>query len=234
MKHLFVILLVVLSFSLVAQNLQFHYDFGSTSDEGEAGYREHFTTTVEMFKFDQWGSTFAFIDFDYKDEVERNSASAAYWEITRMFNIPQVEGLQAGIQYNDGLGSFGGFGNVWLAGIQYPIDLKVVTLYTSAWLRDAEGQDPNFQLTLVWEKKFLEDQIVFNGFLDFWGQENVDYDDDADDSQFVILTEPQIWWDLPWLDPLSIGSEIEISQYFIFGANDDLMVCPTLAIKWDF
>ncbi len=242
MKRLFVLLFVVLTCSMFAQNVQVHYDFGD-GDEGEKGNREHFTTTVEMLKFDQWGSTFAFIDFDYNDNAEKQSASGAYWEITRMFNIPKVNGLQLGLQYNDGLGLAytetydnvsSGFGNVWLAGIQYPIDLKVVTLYTSLWVREAEGQDTNFQATVVWTKKFLEDQIVFTGFLDFWGQDNADWDEDGTDSQYVLLTEPQIWWDMPWVDQLSIGTEVEISKNFIYGANDDLKVCPTLGMKWEF
>ncbi|OQY38105.1 MAG: hypothetical protein B6226_04120 [Candidatus Cloacimonetes bacterium 4572_65] len=234
MKKLFVIfLLAVLSMTLVAQNLQIHYDFGA-DDEGKAGHREHFTTTFEMFKVDNLGSTFAFIDFDYKDGTERESASASYWEITRMFNCRKISGLKAGIQYNDGLNTFGSFGNVWFAGVEYPINLGFVTLNTSVWLRDAEGQDPNFQATVVWFKPFLDGQIIFNGFLDFWGQDNADFDEDGTDSQFVILTEPQIWWDLPWVDKLSIGGELEISQNFIFGADDDLMLCPTAGVKWDF
>jgi hypothetical protein len=235
MKKTMFFFLIALTAVLSAQNLQLHYDFGSK----EGFEREHFTTTFEMFKPDKWGSTFAFVDFDYNDGVERNSASSAYWEITRNFNIPFVKGLTAGIQYNDGVG----FGNVWLAGVGYPIDLKVVTLNTSLWLRDKEGQDPNFQATIVWFKPFLNGKLIFNGFVDIWGQESPDYtlssngteNDKQGDSQIVILTEPQLWYKLPILDEkLMVGGEVEISQNFIFGGGDEWYVNPTLGLKWNF
>ncbi len=138
------------------------------------------------------GSTFAFIDFDYNDGIEKNSASSAYWEIVRNINLPIADGLTAGVQYNDGLSTFGSFGSVWFLGIGYPIDLKFITLNTSLWLRDKENQDPNFQTTIVWFKPFFDRKLVFNGFIDIWGQK-----DSADESQIVILTEPQIWYQLP-------------------------------------
>jgi Domain of unknown function (DUF5020) len=240
MKRTIIFLLIALATILSAQNLQFHYDFGNT----ENYEREHFTTTFEMFKPDAWGSTFAFVDFDYNDGIERNSASSAYWEITRNFNLPFVKGLSAGIQYNDGLNVFGGFGNVWLAGISYPINLKVVTLDTSLWLRDKEGQDPNFQITVVWYKPLFDGKLIFNGFVDIWGQENSDGwsfaandwnpDEQEEDSQIVIISEPQIWYKLPMMEKLMIGGEIEISHNFIFGGGEDWYINPTLGLKWDF
>jgi len=191
---------------------------------------------------DKWGSTYTFVDFDYNDEIERNSTSSAYWEITRMFNIPLIKDLNAGIQYNDGLNTFGGFGNVWLIGIGYPINLKFITLNTSLWLRDSETQNPNFQTTIVWFKPFLKSKIIFNGFIDIWGQENTDgwnYENDSwisdeqeNDSQIVILTEPQLWYNIT--ERIAIGSEIEISKNFIFAGGEDWYVNPTIALKWDF
>ena len=50
------------------QNLQIHYDMG----------RKSVTTTAEMFRADNCGSTFFFIDLDYNPRV-----SGAYWEISR-------------------------------------------------------------------------------------------------------------------------------------------------------
>ena len=41
-----------------AQNVQFHYDMG----------RDAATTTVEMFKADNAGSTFFFVDLDYNEK----------------------------------------------------------------------------------------------------------------------------------------------------------------------
>ena len=217
-----------LSLSAFGQNLQVHYDFGKD--------RSFVTSTLEMFEPDNFGATFWFVDIDYNSSS--NSASMAYWEIARYINLPflknagALQKLSATIQYNDGLNTFGGFGSVWLAGVSYPIDLKVVTIATDVLYRKAENQGANFQLTFVWYKSFLNDKISFTGFLDIWGQNNFDGDKDGTDSQIVFMTEPQLWVNLT--DHLSIGGEVEISRNFIFAAGDKIQAMPTLGLKWDF
>ncbi|HCK99815.1 MAG TPA: DUF5020 domain-containing protein [Candidatus Marinimicrobia bacterium] len=226
-KHLIWILLL-LSVSVFGQNLQVHYDFGED--------RSYVTSTLEMFRPDNFGATFWFVDIDYNSSS--NSASMAYWEIARYINLPflknagALQKLSATIQYNDGLNTFGGFGSVWLAGVSYPIDLKVVTIATDVLYRKAENQESNFQLTFVWYKSFLNDKISFTGFFDIWGQDNFDGDEDGTNSQIVFMTEPQLWVNLT--DHLSIGGEVEISRNFIFAAGDKIQVMPTLGLKWDF
>jgi len=226
-KHLFWILLL-LSATVFGQNLQVHYDFGED--------RSYVTSTLEMFRPDNFGATFWFVDIDYNSSS--NSASMAYWEIARYINLPFLKnagGLQklsATIQYNDGLNTFGGFGSVWLVGVSYPIDLKVVTIATDVLYRKAENQGSKFQLTFVWYKSFLNDKISFTGFFDIWGQDNFDGDDDGINSQIVFMTEPQLWLNLT--DHLSIGGELEISRNFIFAAGDKIQAMSTLGIKWNF
>lgn len=51
-----------------AQNIQVLYDTE----------RDCVTSTVEMFRPDNWGSTFFFVDMDYTPKVQ-----GAYWEIAR-------------------------------------------------------------------------------------------------------------------------------------------------------
>ena len=150
-KTIFIALLLFLSMPLYGQNLQLHYDFGEN--------RNYFTTTFEMFRPDQWGSTFCFVDFDYNDGgPERESASMAYWEISRMINLKWINGLSAGFQYNDGLSHSGSFGNVWLTGAGYLFNIPNITLSASLWLRLAENQDPDVHMTIVWYKAlFSED-----------------------------------------------------------------------------
>ena len=217
-----------LSLSAFGQNLQVHYDFGKD--------RSYVTSTLEMFEPDNFGATFWFVDIDYNSSS--NSASMAYWEIARYINLPFLKKsdilspMSATIQYNDGLDINDAFGNVWLAGISYPIDLKVVTVATDILIRKAENQGANFQLTFVWYKSFLNDKISFTGFLDIWGQNNFDGDKDGTDSQIVFMTEPQLWVNLT--DHLSIGGEVEISRNFIFAAGDKIQAMPTLGLKWDF
>ena len=221
--------LLLLSLSASGQNLQVHYDFGKD--------RNFVTSTLESFTPDKFGATFWFVDIDYNSSS--NSASMAYWEIARYINLPFLKEsnllspLSATVQYNDGLELNGGaFGNVWLAGISYPFDLKVMTVATDVLYRKAENQSANFQLTFVWYKSFLKDKISFTGFLDIWGQNNFDGDEDGTDSQIVFMTEPQLWVNLT--DHLSIGGEVEISRNFIFAADDKIQVMPTLGLKWNF
>ncbi|HYX09999.1 MAG TPA: DUF5020 family protein, partial [Bacteroidales bacterium] len=54
MKKILIVCLLGLFYLVAgAQNIQLHYDFGKD--------RKYLTSTVEMFKPDQWGSTFFFI-----------------------------------------------------------------------------------------------------------------------------------------------------------------------------
>jgi hypothetical protein len=57
MKKLSAVLFFAFALTLSAQNIQQHYDFGKD--------RDYFTTTLEMFKPDEYGSTYFFVDFDY-------------------------------------------------------------------------------------------------------------------------------------------------------------------------
>jgi len=226
MKKILLIVTILISTFVFAQNMQLHYDI----------YREHFTTTLEMFKPDATGSTFWFVDIDYNDnsnEVKENrqSSSSAYWEIVRMFHTP-FKDITVGLQYNDGHNILGGFGSVYFLGVGYPIDLIFVTLNTFVWYRAAESQDPNVQFTIVWFKPLLDGKLIFQGFFDLWGQNNADFDDDGADSQFVILTEPQLWYGLT--EKIQIGGEVEISKNFIFGVGSDFNVKPTLGLNWIF
>jgi hypothetical protein len=102
---------IALSMSLYeanAQNVQLHYDMG----------RGCTTSTVEMFKADDGGSTFFFVDMDYGPKV-----SGAYWEIARELNFWQdskVSWLSVHVEYNGGLStSAGSFNNSWLGGLTY-------------------------------------------------------------------------------------------------------------------
>ena len=56
---------LLLCAALHAQNVQFHYDFGRAAYD-RLGDRPLWTTTVEMFKPDKWGSTFFLCRFGQK------------------------------------------------------------------------------------------------------------------------------------------------------------------------
>ncbi len=218
-----------------SQNVQLHYDLGKD--------RKIFTSTIEMFKPDKWGSTFFFVDMDYgtKDQGGGNIQSV-YGEIARSFKIKEGLALEPRVEYNGGLlvknfpGGLKGFEipNAWLVGVQYTFNnadfSKILTLQANyKYIKNVE--DATFQITAVWGLHFLNRKLSITGFLDFWKEKHVVFDDNnqASTKNYVLLTEPQIWYKV--LDKLSVGGEIEISNNF--AVNDGFMVNPTIAVKWD-
>ena len=61
-------------------NLQVFYDFGED--------RKHVTSTLEMFKGDDWGSTFFFVTISPRESVMRKTL----WELSQT-RISMVQGL---------------------------------------------------------------------------------------------------------------------------------------------
>ncbi|MCF7826119.1 MAG: DUF5020 family protein [Candidatus Marinimicrobia bacterium] len=211
-------LAVLLNTLVLAQNLQLHYE--ASAD------REYLVSTLEMFKPDQYGSTFWFVDMEYAAPDVR-SVSLAYWEIARAFTLP-IKNLSATLQYNDGVANFGSLGQVWLAGVNYYLDLGFVALPIDLLYRAAQGaESPDFQITATWFVPLMDGNIELSGFFDFWSQDEFG----SDEKEFVLLGEPQIWYNAS--EHLSIGSEVEISNHFVFGA-EGLQVLPTLGLRWTF
>ena len=209
---------LILNTFVIAQNLQLHYE---ASED-----REYFVSTLEMFKPDNYGSTFWFVDMEYAAPGVKG-VSLSYWEIARSFTLP-LNNLSATVQYNDGVANFGFLGQVWLAGVNYYLDLGFVALPIDILYRAAQGADsPDFQLTTTWFVPLMDGHVEFSGFVDFWSQDKMG----TDDKQFVVLAEPQIWYNAN--EHLSIGSEVEISNNFIFGA-DGIQALPTLGLRWSF
>ncbi len=211
-------LVIILNAVVLAQNLQLHYE--ASKD------REYFVSTLEMFKPDQYGSTFWFVDMEY-DAPGVRGVSLSYWEIARAFSLP-VNNLSATIQYNDGVANFGSLGQVWLAGVSYSLDLGFVALPIDILYRAAQGADsPDFQLTTTWYILLLDGNIELAGFFDCWSQDKFG----TDGKKIVILSEPQIWYNAN--EHLSIGSEVEVSNNFIFG-SESFQALPTLGLRWTF
>jgi len=112
-KLAFTLFLMVSLVSMAQTNLQVLYDFGKG--------RNYLTSTIEMFKPDQWGTNYLFVDMYYNGGTQRHP-SLAYSEIARtlkFWNGP----LSAHVEYNGGLLSVGNsylaINNAWLAGVDY-------------------------------------------------------------------------------------------------------------------
>jgi len=217
MKKIAVVLMLAMGLgtSMVsAQNLQVHYDMGED--------RGYVTTTIEMFKPDQWGSTFFFVDMDH-DTDAGNSVSFSYMEIARALKFwDSPFALQA--EYNGGTY----VNNAWLAGAQYTWNSadfsKIFTLQGLYKYIDDDVNNSSFQFTGVWTIQLFNNVVTFSGFADFWKEEKSWLGTD-----FVFLSEPQLWYNFG--EHFSAGGEVELANDFIV---EGFRVSPTLAVKWTF
>ncbi|WP_026474014.1 DUF5020 family protein [Alkaliflexus imshenetskii] len=210
------VLMVLTIASVSAQNLQMHYDMGKD--------RGYVTTTLEMFKPDQWGSTFFFVDFDYNRDFG-NSVSFAYMEISRALRFWDSP-WAAQIEYNGG--TF--LNDAWLTGAQYTwnnADYSRIFTLQGLYKYIKDKHDASFQITGVWTMHFFERKLTFMGFADFWREESVFGNKTTD---FVFLSEPQLWYNVN--QHLSLGGEVEIASNF--AGVEGFKVCPTVAVKWTF
>ncbi len=216
--HKIILTILILSSMAFSQNLQLHYE--------ASGDREYLVSTLEMFKPDQYGSTFWFVDMEY-DAPGVKGASLAYWEIARAFTLP-INSLSVTIQYNAGVATFGSFGQAWMVGVNYYLDLGFVALPIDVLYRATEGtHSPDFQLTTTWFVPLLDENVEFSGFIDIWSED----DCNVDKKKLIYQAEPQLWYNAN--EHLSIGSEVEISKNFVFGKTG-IQALPTIGLRWTF
>ena len=230
-KLMTIVLMAIAIISANAQNVQVHYDFGRHLYPDQEEGRQSVTMTLEQFKADKWGSWYYFVDVDFSNKF----VEGAYTEISREFNIGK-KGFAAHVEYDGGLNRFGSFqqsallGGAWNGhsadfSKTYSVQLMYKRYFKSYEYTSAYN---SFQLTGVWGLNFGK-SFTFSGFIDFWRGEDAD-----GHGQLVILSEPQFWYNCN--EHLSIGSEIEISNNFIYNTYDDksFFINPTLALKWNF
>lgn len=229
------LILFLLPVSLLAQNLQVHYDLGKD--------RNYVTTTLEMFKPDKWGNTFFFVDFDYNMGKE-NHPSLAYMEIARCITLSKKLPICAHVEYNGGLLAAGTLAfpinNAYLAGLDYGWHDKTFTKFLNfkVLYKNIAGKHPaSFQLTGVWNLNFYKNKLTVSGFADFWREDNLNFSDARGraitsnaNTKYVFLSEPQVWYNVT--PNLSLGSEVELA--YNFATVKGFKACPTVAAKWNF
>ena len=242
-KILLGIVMLMAGMGVQAQNIQLHYDLGNPL-YGKIDKRPAITTTVEMFKPDKWGSTYFFSDFDYYGD----GMAGAYWEISREFKFTHAPRFAIHGEYDGGLTSFkdssaasrfqhaalvGGAYN-WLS-TDFNKNFSVQVMYKQYFKGQGRKAFSSFQVTGVWGITFGHGLGSFLGFVDVW------FDPDVN-GKLIVLSEPQIWFNFNALKGweginLSIGSEVEISNNFVYdknGRNNKFFAIPTVALKWTF
>ncbi len=248
-KGLFFVALMIGAMGVKAQvNIQEMYDFN----------RGHLTTTLEMFKGDKWGSTFFFNDIYHPFDM--NVPSEYYTEISRAINFWQgtkLAPLSLHVEWNGG--NFAS--NSWLFGVEYFLHSSDYSKRLTFQLMYKEISHIvvhlvdyiPLQFTMVWGVDNLMGVkgLQFSGFLDVWGSGDtwvnplVDPTDPVETTHWVMLAEPQLWYNIGQhfnCGQLSIGGEVEMSYNFTGGwhattnfyENKGFNVAPCLGLKWNF
>ena len=235
MKKVFVWMLAMLPVTMMAQNIQLHYDFGRNIYTGKEKGRQKVTVTVEQFKADKWGSWFYFVDLD----LSSHFAESAYTEISREFNLGKELPIAAHVEYDGGLSRSGSFQQAALLGAAYnghTADFSTtysVQLLYKQYFRSYENTRSyaSAQLTGVWSTTFANKKCTFSGFIDVWRGVKAD-----GHGCVVVLSEPQFWFNAT--KHFSVGTEWEFSDNFVYNqdptSSKTFFWNPTVAVKWNF
>lgn len=250
-KILFLTAMLCGAISANAQfNLQLHGDLGSALYPDAESNRQLFTVTAEFFKADRMGSTYLFIDMDYRSNGSSpkdgtTGPIGAYWEFSREFTFAKIKNsnhsFAAHLEYDGGLNLFGAFQQAALVGPSwnwhsdnFSKTFSLQVLYKQFFAHQGYDAVSSFQITPVWGINFADGLCTFSGFADLWygyvpsGKKDL-----------VFLTEPQFWFNVYGRERqsnrFSIGTEWEISNNFIYGnSSKTFYINPTLALKYTF
>lgn len=191
----------------------------------------------------------------------------AYWEVSRDFTFAKVKNTNhsftAHIEYDGGISQAAGpFQQAILVGPTWQwhsADFKKTFTLQVMYKQYLNSTDnifgnrthdahPSFQITPIWNITFANDLCTFSGFADLWYGWTSNFKREEDfvvrqQKGLVFLTEPQFWFHVvnkgKTSNRLSVGTEVEISNNFIYGTpygqttNKTFFVNPTIALKWD-
>lgn len=223
-------------------NIQEMYDFN----------REQFTTTLEGFYPDKWGSTYFFADIYHPLHDGAVKPTGYYTEIVRRLNFWKESALapmNIHVEWNGGqfANNAGLIGAEWfLHSADYRNTFTFELMYK--YIQKAKGNIP-LQFTFVWGMAdlFKVKGLLFNGFLDLWGEKVIWTDNLGNNKKtdWVFLSEPQLWYNVGQhfgCSHLDIGGEVELG-YNISGGwhsgdnfykNKGFTIAPCLGLRWVF
>jgi hypothetical protein len=227
-KLLFVLICVGAGFAeepSVFVNGQLHRDFN----------REIYTSTVEIFGIDKWGSSFFFADFDFDSAGQ----TASYFEVSRNVLLKRTKcgGLNLSLQFNDGVAAFDeaagqkSIPRTWLAGPTISeIKWGAVQFEVQALFRQEFASDLGWQITTVWFWPVWKTPFEFLGYFDWNSNEY-----GANPTSFQA--DPQLQYRY---HHAALGTEFEFSRNFqgAYTKEDGFefrkwYVHPTVFVRYD-
>ncbi|MDD3788593.1 MAG: DUF5020 family protein [Petrimonas sp.] len=231
--------LLILVGSTQAQNLQLHFDPRHSLYGNDVAPINYLTATFEMFKPDQWGSTFMFVDFDFN--FNKRNMGLVYGEIAREFKLGDFP-LMPHLEYNGGLGLVRGTNfsfsipSSYLAGFGYPFQLGnfFMGTYLAYKLNAFPENSHDVQWTLTWNASLANNKLSLGGFMDLWTEDkSFSEGPTATGKKLIFLSEPQIWYNVT--PHFAVGSEVELSYNFVNKFSESkFYAIPTIATKWNF
>lgn len=238
-KILFSLAILCTTAAVQAQNLQLHFDPRNSLYGDAVSSSNYLTGTFEMFKPDQWGNTFMFVDADLN--FNKKNIGLVYGEIAREFKIGDFP-LLPHLEFNGGLGLVKGtdlgfsIPSSYLAGFGYPFQLGnfFMSTYVAYKLNAFQEVSNDAQWTLTWNATLAGGKLSLGGFLDLWTEDkSFTEGSDATGKKVVFLSEPQFWYNVT--PNFALGTEVELSYNFVNKfVESKFYAIPTLATKWNF
>jgi len=237
MKHFYFFIFYVIPTILISQNLQVHYDTRHTFDP-ENNDRNFVTFSFETFKAASYGSLFMKMDADFIGS--KDNMGKLYTEISHTFKFWKLP-VSLHLQYSGGLGIVSAnqsgyyINNAYIAGFAYPFQWKNAWFSTYIAYRYNNFNTPShdIQYSFYWGGSILEGKISLTGHLVLWTENNNHGDawtQTLSGKKFLFLSEPQVWYNFNQF--LAIGSEIKLF-YHVYSYSDNLLIYPTVAIKYN-
>ncbi|HOO94893.1 MAG TPA: DUF5020 family protein [Proteiniphilum sp.] len=238
-KILFSLAILCATAAVQAQNLQLHFDPRNSLYGDAVSTSNYLTGTFEMFKPDQWGNTFMFVDADLN--FNKKNIGLVYGEIAREFKIGDFP-LLPHLEFNGGLGLVKGtdFGfsipSSYMAGFGYPFQLGnfFMSTYLAYKLNAFEEVSNDAQWTVTWNATLAGGKLSLGGFMDLWTEDkSFTEGSGATGKKVVFLSEPQLWYNVT--PNFALGTEVELSYNFVNKfVESKFYAIPTLATKWNF
>lgn len=234
-------------------DVQLHYDLGHNLYSDAEQSRQALTATFEFLRPDKLGSTFMFIDLDFHSNTNANNgAFGAYCDISRDFTVSNVNAnnsLTAHLQYTGGhntmAGSYQQAAMVGPAWQWHSIDFSRMFIlqvsYKQYFKHLANEAHPSFQVATIWNLTFSQGLFTFSGLAETWYGYIPKFSKmGVQQKGIVLLAEPQFWVNILGRDrmgdKLSLGTEWELSNNFIWASSGDrtFYINPTIALKYTF